>query len=320
MGGAASIDPKYAKNITIYHVNPHQLGAKPVNMDSGDAPGDMFFDFHNVIIMPLRCPHGAQSGHGCSNPEAVAPNLVVNKVNLEIDSRFSEYARCNIGVNGTDGHGHQCKEGTYCCYCQGTSRSETVNCNNTLGHENVKEYFGRGGKGCKSGSPEWECFLSNLPKKFTDQTPGSWYSSLDQGYCGSENVDNCTWRVVSVEKVVQKSCHNKVFFGAVEKKGSACFKACGSDKTNSSSPCWVNCFYSTVLGADAGKPGGQVAGMPLQSLIDAWLSPFDSEDPAKGGCPGVPSNSFIGPAKGSIWNSPDGRSDLEILPKGHLLV
>ena len=25
------------KNITVYHVNPHEFGAIPVNMDTGDA-------------------------------------------------------------------------------------------------------------------------------------------------------------------------------------------------------------------------------------------------------------------------------------------
>jgi hypothetical protein len=24
---------------------------------------------------------------------------------------------CNIGANGTDGYGHNCTDGTYCCFC-----------------------------------------------------------------------------------------------------------------------------------------------------------------------------------------------------------
>lgn len=27
-----AVDPQYADNITVYHVNPHQYGAIPVNM------------------------------------------------------------------------------------------------------------------------------------------------------------------------------------------------------------------------------------------------------------------------------------------------
>ena len=56
---------------------------------------------------------------------------------------------------------------------------------------------------------------------------------------------------------------------------------------NASSPCWINCFYDTVLGPDAGLPGGQVAGMPLQDLITAWDLPFASSDPSQGGCPAL---------------------------------
>merc|ERR550514_2128547 len=73
--GRLQIDPAFAKNITVYHVNPHKYGAVPLNMDTADPAGDLFFDFHNVLIMPLQCPQGAASGHGCTNPEAVAPDL-----------------------------------------------------------------------------------------------------------------------------------------------------------------------------------------------------------------------------------------------------
>ena len=47
-----------------------------------------------------------------SNPEAVGPDLVVNKLVLTVDSRFSTYALCNIGINGSDDHGLPCATGT----------------------------------------------------------------------------------------------------------------------------------------------------------------------------------------------------------------
>lgn len=97
----AGIDPDYAENITVYHINPHHYGPNPINMDTGDAAGDMFFDLYIAIINPLVCPDGARSGHHCSNPEAAGPDLVVNELVLEVDRRYSIYARCNIGVNGT---------------------------------------------------------------------------------------------------------------------------------------------------------------------------------------------------------------------------
>ena len=33
------------RNITIYHVNPATYGSAPINMDTGDSRGDMFFEF-----------------------------------------------------------------------------------------------------------------------------------------------------------------------------------------------------------------------------------------------------------------------------------
>jgi hypothetical protein len=47
-----------------------------------------------------------------SNPEAVGPDLVVNKLVLTVDTRFSTYALCNIGINGSDDHGLPCATGT----------------------------------------------------------------------------------------------------------------------------------------------------------------------------------------------------------------
>jgi len=277
------IDPAHAVNITVYHVNPLRYGPKPINMDTGDEAGDMFFDFHNVLIMPLQCPNGAASGHGCANPEALAPDLMVNKVILEVDSRYSGYARCNIGINGS-ASGVPCADDTYCCACQGEGR-KVVPCNTTLGLENIHATHSLE---CSSHSDPWECYRSNAGKKFTTESPGVWYSSLMDGYCGDTTnyyADNCTWRVVSVPKIITKKCHNEIFLGAVEAGGQDCFSACGEDVKNNSSPCWADCFYKTVLGPNSGKAGGAIAGMSLDSLLAAWKAPFESDDPSKGGCP-----------------------------------
>ena len=64
---------------------PHRFA-----QDTANAAGDLFFDMHNVYLTPFECPHGAASGHGCSNPEADSPNLVVNKLVMEVDNRCKE--------------------------------------------------------------------------------------------------------------------------------------------------------------------------------------------------------------------------------------
>lgn len=83
------------------------------------------------------------------------------------------------------------------------------------------------------------------------------------------------------------SCVWQVFFGAVEQSGKACFTACGASATNTSSPCWVDCFYRTVLGPGAALPGGKVTGVPLEALVSVLTAPFESEDATKGGCPAL---------------------------------
>lgn len=89
-------------------------------------------------------------------------------------------------------------------------------------------------------------------------------------------------------KVVEKNCADKAFWGAVQAADSSgCFSAC-SPGLNTTDPCHIRCLYSTILGPDAGSPGGKVSGMPLNDLIAAWDAPFASDDPSKGGCPSLP--------------------------------
>lgn len=307
LGPATAIDPLYAMNITVYHVNPKPYGAKPINMDTGDAAGDLFFDLAMVLITPLSCPNGAASGHDCSNPETISDDLVLNKLVLEVDSRWSSYAMCNIGRNGSDGFNHTCADDTYCCFC-GTpgnwnstsplsplsSLGAEMPCNLTVGRENVTGRFNGGGNsswghGCKTGQPEYQCFNSNVPKKFHPENPGWWYSSLSTSYCGDDSTGegNCTWRVVEVVKIVNKTCHANAWTGVVQAQGVDCFQKC-PQPTNSSSACWVTCFYETILGPGGGVPGGVVTpetGMPIDTLIKAWQAPFESDDPFRGGCP-----------------------------------
>ena len=276
--------PPDAQHMTLYHVNPKPLGPVPVNMNVADGAGDLFFDMHNSLLEPLECPHGAASGHGCSNPEASGLDLVVNKVVLNVEQQFSGYAKCNIGVNGTDGHGNPCADDTYCCYCSGASRhGPNVPCNATVGRENVREHFSSEGD-CGANDPNYECWRANLGLKFTDQTPGFWYSPQTLGYCPTST--ECTWDLVSVEKIVNKTCHDEVLWKSVQAADtSSCFKQC-SPVLNSTDPCWIGCFFTTVLGPYASVPGGNVSGMPLADVVAAWEKPF--LDVSEGGCPALP--------------------------------
>ena len=86
-----AVSPPDPERITVYHVNEHKAGAIPVNMDTGDAAGDLMFDLMMVLMVPLACnaQNGSHSSWICSNPEAVGQSLVVNKVTLEVDKHYS---------------------------------------------------------------------------------------------------------------------------------------------------------------------------------------------------------------------------------------
>ena len=87
----------------MYHVNPKRFGPIPINMDTADAAGDLFFEMMESLIAPLECSDPARdprSHFACDNPEADDPTDVINKLTVEVTGGYSEYALCNIGRNG----------------------------------------------------------------------------------------------------------------------------------------------------------------------------------------------------------------------------
>ena len=75
-------------------------------MNTGDAPGDMYFDLRSVDIAMECANPSPSSAHDCDNQEVVAKDLAISKLVLEVDTRFGQYGRCNVCVNGTDHHGN----------------------------------------------------------------------------------------------------------------------------------------------------------------------------------------------------------------------
>jgi len=215
---------------------------------------------------------------------------------LQVDSHYSGYAMCNIGSkDGKDPLGRPCPVGGYCCYCSEDTHHgypKTVPCNATVGYQELYSHFGS-----MSHRPclkDYDCWTQHSVAKLSTQQPGKWYSPLKIGDCSlhDRSGPNCTWAVKSVDKIVNSTCHSNSFFGAVQRAAPELFANCtgGSTSTpNASDPCWIRGFYTAVLGPDAAKPWfWKVTGLPLDDLIEWWKAPFESDDPAKGGCPGLP--------------------------------
>ena len=89
----------------MYHINPAHYQDSPVDMNSGNAAGDMFWALQNVF-QPFMCRNRSSpiinQSLICTNAEVADPNLVVTKLRLQIDRRFGAYEFCNICVNGHD--------------------------------------------------------------------------------------------------------------------------------------------------------------------------------------------------------------------------
>jgi hypothetical protein len=101
----AGINPLYKQTITVYHVNPAVYGDEPVDMNTADAHGDMYFSFKTAYL-PVQCQgldaDSGMAGFTCGNAETTDPNLVITKLSLEVDGRYGQYQMCNVCVNGKD--------------------------------------------------------------------------------------------------------------------------------------------------------------------------------------------------------------------------
>eukprot|EP00900_Chrysochromulina_parva_P003830 jgi/Chrpa1/13448/Chrysochromulina_OHIO_Genome00019513-RA len=69
-------------DLTVYHVNPLHEGVVPVNMDTADLRGDIFFDFESKVL-PIECASNPQS-KDCTNEEVVDNDLVITKLILSV--------------------------------------------------------------------------------------------------------------------------------------------------------------------------------------------------------------------------------------------
>lgn len=315
-------------NRTVYHLNPYSAGAYPRNMDTGDALGDLYF-YIGQFLLPLECQNvnpESRAHFDCDNPERVSTDLVVTRVEMTMDSRFTSYSGCNL-CNGTDPFSHKaCKVGTYVCDCESHS---SVCDKRRVGQANVTEMFGPTptrpsckhaldqfcahsrqnetscfsclkehgaqlyNQSCRQDdfyhycpspwnncNPElppvqpWGCWSANIPRKLR----GFWYSTLEQG-------EGVSWRVNKL-KTVNETCLKKSIISSVEKHDTkGCFNGCGPVR-NVSSPCWIGCFFDTLLGPTAKESTElPLSGMPVADIEKSWSDAFLPID--QGGCPEI---------------------------------
>lgn len=337
-GVSAQIDPEFAVNLTVYHVNPAGAGVLPMNMDTADPSGGLYF-WLTQFLLPLECsanPIDWKSSFDCQNPEQVSTDLVVTKVDMLVDSRLSGYAACNL-CEGVDPFTKRpCQNGTYVCdACYERTWRGKSECDATrVGQADVREKFqvdprcgpafqrecgwiyenetsrevacagcvalrhrslkhngcnveatlgycnAEVSRPCGEGARDFECWRESMPRK----TGGKWYSTQEAGFCREGQDTPCGWQVLNTS-TVHEQCLKESVMDTVETAAPACFSTCGP--RNVTSKCWINCFFSTIMGPESHN-STTLAGLPIEHLVSAWERPFLPS--AEGGCPKIASD------------------------------
>jgi hypothetical protein len=76
------------QNLTVYHVNPASAGEVPVNMNTGDAAGDLFF-YLGQFLLPLEYA-SHRSASRCVGAKSDRPSCA--------DAQTSASARSSIAA------------------------------------------------------------------------------------------------------------------------------------------------------------------------------------------------------------------------------
>ena len=227
-----TIPREHAKNVTVYHVQPSNYTRAPVNMNTGDGLGDLYFDLSKVS-KPVACANATLANQTYTNcDKSPIVEDVITRVVLEVDDRyFGEYGRCNICINGTDGYGHNnCTDGEYICGCGDFEHPTPCN-EKYIGVVNITTYFSFFKKyhSCDYVKPSSN--VACWSEHAEETTGGFWYSTLEGGWCDRANAtsDFCSWRVADPGKRINKTCSDNSVYSTVEAADTAgCFAGCPS--------------------------------------------------------------------------------------------
>ncbi len=220
-------------------------------------------------MLPVECLHHANP-FDCKNAESDNTSNIVTQNIVLVDTRYGEYASCNIVA------------GKYHCSCP------SGKCATSVGRVDVKERELSHPRP-RQGAEAWSWWRLNLAVKMGTPTSGYWFSTLSSGNCLESNATDCTWKLQQTTRRIVAKCLENRITDALRKANPSCFSDC-PQPSNSSSTCVVNCYMNTMLGEEGGtrliKDG---EGIPSQLIVDAWETAFKSIDPETGGCPDAPS-------------------------------
>lgn len=309
LGAAAHIDPAHSANVTIYHVNERNYSGVPRNMNTADVDGDIYFDLRSRGL-PLECGPWRNTSFwsrlDCDNPEVDDPSqLTITELVLEVDTRFGDYADCNVDTETGEYYcecenvpdnctaiqpqgAHACNMSHGCLWDSADGRCEAYGCANITD----KLHCVQGYRKCEWDDAKAACHPPPGPPPvcnaslvgflnlstvnwgrhtYPGQTmskvdywhgnalskaDGFWYSTPSAAECRDDPAQHyCSWRVARAVKRIAKPCSDAAINAAIVHGdatalwGARCYEHCSdADRRNSTSQCWIECFYANVLG------------------------------------------------------------------------
>jgi len=265
-------------------IDDHSFSLK----DYGDAAGDVYFAIRSVLP-PLLC-------ETCRNEPPTRHSLCVRFNGIAVGTCFSEQAHPGVqvarkvAVEVPVGH-------TYGAY---GACNPPENANTTEALCTYECVPARGsvapaaGIGAQRLTEEEICppvigqNISNEPGQerpavqalhydynLCTRLDGHWYS------VGNVSAAGTLWRNPTLVKAIDSSCQMRLLHETVQQfSGTACFDACTAPPVNGTynitDPCYISCFYDTLLGPDAGNNNYTgTGGMTSEQIQNAWLRGFD---------------------------------------------
>ena len=257
-------------------------------MDLGNAAGDALFDLRIPLQMYECMMQGGQSRwpSQCSNPEEFAPDvtLAVTQVTIEVQNgEFGEYSRCNLCDAGTIPFAPSsgpcpptskctCAVGEYTCWPNGVWNAQVGKLNPAERYYLHHLQPNTGTKPDSETPSRWETNLANRTNQ-VDDVGTMWYSTLQDGDCDDPGTESCHWRLVETVKKVNSTCMRAHMHSTLEQTAAHCFSQCPQPR-NSSSMCYIECFYEALLGPDGGRLTPAKGGLNGTEIIALWLQAF----------------------------------------------
>ena len=261
--------------------------------DYGDAPGDAYYAMRS-LLPPLLCEtcHNTEptpdslcvryngiSVGTCFSEQATPGVQVARKIQVEVPDRheFGPYGACNPPEDATPGTMEMCEYG-----CSAASAIANQSIADGIGRERLiaheanicSEAIGRSIVGEPNQTSDAIRAL-HYDYNLCRLLDGNWYS------LGHERFAGQLWRNPRLVKAVDADCLMSTLHRTVrDAGGTGCFDSCPDAVNvhgvyNTSSLCYIRCFYETLLGPNADSSSYAGGGMGATAITRAWLAGFE---------------------------------------------